>query len=68
LEHALRHSNTLPRHAEHWDKLEIDGKLEAKDCKVSYLRAGRLLAVATIGRDLENLRAELALELASKPG
>jgi NADPH-dependent 2,4-dienoyl-CoA reductase/sulfur reductase-like enzyme/nitrite reductase/ring-hydroxylating ferredoxin subunit len=49
-------------HAEHWDKLEIDGKLEAKDCKVSYLRAGGLLAVATIGRDLENLRAELALE------
>jgi apoptosis-inducing factor 3 len=49
-------------HAEKWDKLEIDGRVEAKDCKVSYRRDGRLLAVATIGRDGESLRAERELE------
>src|SRR5262249_43301961 len=49
-------------HAERWDKVEIDGRLEAKDCRVRYLLAGRTLAVATIGRDLESLRSELDLE------
>jgi len=29
---------------------------------VRYLRDGRVLAVATVSRDLENLRAERALE------
>jgi NADPH-dependent 2,4-dienoyl-CoA reductase/sulfur reductase-like enzyme/nitrite reductase/ring-hydroxylating ferredoxin subunit len=49
-------------HAERWDEVEIDGKVEAKDCRVTYRRAGRTLAVATIGRDAESLRAEVALE------
>jgi NADPH-dependent 2,4-dienoyl-CoA reductase/sulfur reductase-like enzyme len=49
-------------HAERWDGFEIDGKIEAGDCKTSYSRNGRVLAVATIGRDLENLGAELSLE------
>jgi NADPH-dependent 2,4-dienoyl-CoA reductase/sulfur reductase-like enzyme len=49
-------------HAERWDELQVDGDPAAKDCRVSYLNAGRLLAVATVGRDAECLRAELALE------
>ncbi|HEX6120069.1 MAG TPA: FAD-dependent oxidoreductase [Dongiaceae bacterium] len=49
-------------HAEKWDKIEIDGKIAAKDCRATYRRAGRVLAVATIGRDGENLRAEVELE------
>ena len=49
-------------HAEKWDKIEIDGQVGAKDCTVTYLRDGRVLAVATIGRDLEALRAEVELE------
>src|SRR5512132_2697536 len=49
-------------HAEKWDKVEIDGRVEARDCRVTYRRAGRVLAVATIGRDAENLRAEVELE------
>src|SRR5580765_19886 len=49
-------------HAEKWDALAIDGSLAARDCAVSYTRGGRTLAVATIGRDLQSLRAELAME------
>jgi NADPH-dependent 2,4-dienoyl-CoA reductase/sulfur reductase-like enzyme len=49
-------------HAEKWDKIEINGQVEAKDCRVTYLRDGHVLAVATIGRDLEALRAEEELE------
>jgi NADPH-dependent 2,4-dienoyl-CoA reductase/sulfur reductase-like enzyme/nitrite reductase/ring-hydroxylating ferredoxin subunit len=51
-------------HAERWDKAEIDGQLEARNCAVTYSRDGRKLAVATIGRDLEGLRAEAAFERA----
>jgi NADPH-dependent 2,4-dienoyl-CoA reductase/sulfur reductase-like enzyme/nitrite reductase/ring-hydroxylating ferredoxin subunit len=49
-------------HAEKWDEVEIDGRVDAKDCRVTYRRAGRVLAVATVGRDAESLRAELELE------
>ncbi len=49
-------------HAEKWDAIEIDGRVDAKDCRATYRRAGRVLAVATIGRDAESLRAELQLE------
>ena len=49
-------------HAERWDTVQIDGSLDARDATVSYLRDGRRLAVATMSRDLENLRAEVDLE------
>jgi len=49
-------------HAEIWDRVEIDGSLDAKDCAVTYKRGERALAVATIYRDLESLQAELAME------
>lgn len=49
-------------HAEQWDRIAIDGDPGARDCAVSYWRKDKRLAVATIGRDLECLRAELALE------
>ncbi|MBY0558714.1 FAD-dependent oxidoreductase [Hyphomicrobium sp.] len=49
-------------HAERWDKIEIDGNPAARDCKVTYFQAGRTVAVATVSRDLANLRAEVDLE------
>jgi NADPH-dependent 2,4-dienoyl-CoA reductase/sulfur reductase-like enzyme/nitrite reductase/ring-hydroxylating ferredoxin subunit len=49
-------------HAEKWDEIEIDGQIAAKDCRATYRRAGRTLAVVTIGRDRESLRAEVELE------
>ena len=49
-------------HAEKWDALEIDGDIAAKDCLLRYKLGGRLLAVASIFRDVENLKSEMALE------
>ncbi|WP_036259842.1 FAD-dependent oxidoreductase [Methylocapsa aurea] len=49
-------------HAERWDSCAIDGSLEARDCAIAYRREGKTLAVATIYRDLESLRAEVAFE------
>ena len=49
-------------HAETWDTLTIEGDIAAKDCLLRYGRNGRVLAVASIYRDVENLRAELAME------
>jgi NADPH-dependent 2,4-dienoyl-CoA reductase/sulfur reductase-like enzyme/nitrite reductase/ring-hydroxylating ferredoxin subunit len=50
-------------HAESWDTIDIDGTLAARDCAVTYKRGGRILAVATIARDLQSLKAERDLEL-----
>ena len=49
-------------HAESWDTIDIDGSLSARDCTVTYRRAGRILAVASIARDLQSLEAERDLE------
>jgi NADPH-dependent 2,4-dienoyl-CoA reductase/sulfur reductase-like enzyme/nitrite reductase/ring-hydroxylating ferredoxin subunit len=49
-------------HAEKWDDLEIDGNIAARDCLLRYKRNGRVLAVASIYRDVESLKAEAAME------
>jgi NADPH-dependent 2,4-dienoyl-CoA reductase/sulfur reductase-like enzyme len=49
-------------HAEKWDEIAVEGDINAKDCLLRYKRDGHVLAVASIFRDLENLRAELAME------
>lgn len=49
-------------HAEGWDAIEIDGDIESRDCLLRYRKGGRLLAVASIFRDLDSLKAELAME------
>jgi apoptosis-inducing factor 3 len=49
-------------HATKWDRVEIDGSLAAKECRMTYWLGGRKLAVLTIGRDQDSLAAEIELE------
>jgi NADPH-dependent 2,4-dienoyl-CoA reductase/sulfur reductase-like enzyme len=52
-------------HAERWDAVKVDGSLDARDASVTFVRGGRTLAVATIGRDRASLEAEAAIERTS---
>jgi NADPH-dependent 2,4-dienoyl-CoA reductase/sulfur reductase-like enzyme len=54
-------------HAEKWDEIAIDGDIAARDCLLKYRSGGRVLAVASIYRDLESLKAELAMEQGEVP-
>jgi apoptosis-inducing factor 3 len=49
-------------HAEQWDEITVDGDITSKDCVLRYKRNGRVLAVASIFRDVESLQAELTME------
>jgi NADPH-dependent 2,4-dienoyl-CoA reductase/sulfur reductase-like enzyme/nitrite reductase/ring-hydroxylating ferredoxin subunit len=49
-------------HAEHWDKIAIEGDIAGKDCVLRFKRDGRTLAIASIFRDHESLQAELSME------
>ena len=51
-------------HAEKWDDVQVEGDIKARDCLVRYRRGGKVLAVASIYRDVDSLKAELAMELA----
>ena len=55
-------------HAERFDRVEIDGSLEARDCKITYRRGGTKLAVAVVHRDLDGLREEVEFERTIMPG
>jgi NADPH-dependent 2,4-dienoyl-CoA reductase/sulfur reductase-like enzyme/nitrite reductase/ring-hydroxylating ferredoxin subunit len=52
-------------HAERWDRIEIDGNVESRDCAVRFVQENRTLAVATIYRDRESLEAEVEMEHAT---
>jgi apoptosis-inducing factor 3 len=49
-------------HAEKWDELEVEGEIAKRDCLLRLKRSGRLMAVASISRDIESLQAEVAME------
>ena len=49
-------------HAEKWDEIAIDGDIAGRDCLLKYKSKGRVLAVASIYRDLASLQAELEME------
>lgn len=49
-------------HAQAFDPPRVEGSLERQDAAVRLSKDGELLAVATVGRDLESLEAGLALE------
>jgi NADPH-dependent 2,4-dienoyl-CoA reductase/sulfur reductase-like enzyme/nitrite reductase/ring-hydroxylating ferredoxin subunit len=52
-------------HAEKWDEIIVDGDIAGKDCLLQYKSGGRVLAVASIYRDVASLEAELAMEQAA---
>ena len=52
-------------HAEKWDEIAIDGDVASRDCLLRFKRNGRVLAVASIFRDVENLQAEVMMEHAA---
>jgi hypothetical protein len=49
-------------HAESFDDIAIEGSIAGKDCLLKYRKGGRVLAVASIYRDLDSLKAELDME------
>jgi NADPH-dependent 2,4-dienoyl-CoA reductase/sulfur reductase-like enzyme/nitrite reductase/ring-hydroxylating ferredoxin subunit len=49
-------------HAERWDRIEIDGRIEDHDCVLTYWLDGKKQAVLTIFRDGESLQAEAEME------
>jgi len=49
-------------HAERWDSVTVEGDLEAKNVAVRFLKGGKLLALATVGRERQSLAAELEME------
>jgi hypothetical protein len=54
-------------HAEAWDEIDVDGDIMQRDCLLRYKRNGRVLAVASIYRDVASLQAELAMEQGREP-
>lgn len=49
-------------HAEKWDAIEIEGDVMKRDCVVRYRLGGRVLAVASIYRDGDSLKAAADME------
>ena len=49
-------------HASSWDRIEVQGSIEKRDCAIAYQGAGKTLAIASIFRDGVSLAAEVAME------
>ncbi|HEX5327436.1 MAG TPA: FAD-dependent oxidoreductase [Acetobacteraceae bacterium] len=49
-------------HAEKWDRIVIDGDPAGGGFVAEFWNQGKRLAVASVGRDLDSLRVEVALE------
>ncbi len=49
-------------HAGSWDKIVVEGSIDKKDCLVRYIKDGKIRAVASIFRDLDNLKHEIEME------
>jgi NADPH-dependent 2,4-dienoyl-CoA reductase/sulfur reductase-like enzyme/nitrite reductase/ring-hydroxylating ferredoxin subunit len=55
-------------HAEAWDSVEVTGDLAAMNAAVRYKKAGRTVALATLGRDLDSLMFEAEMEAGPPQG
>lgn len=60
-------SNQYVGYAESWDDLAITGDLANRDGVVRFIKGKRLLAVATVERNLAALEEERAWEMAGGP-
>jgi len=49
-------------HASSWDRNEVQGSIENRDCAIAYQSKGKTLAIASIFRDGVSLAAEVAME------
>lgn len=49
-------------YAEKWKDVRIAGDIATGDCVIGYMKGKKTLAVATVGRSLPSLEAEVALE------
>jgi NADPH-dependent 2,4-dienoyl-CoA reductase/sulfur reductase-like enzyme/nitrite reductase/ring-hydroxylating ferredoxin subunit len=54
-------------HAEGWDNIEMDGDPMKRDCVARYVKGGKLLAVASIYRDFDSLKAAADMEKIATP-
>jgi len=52
-------------HGKGWDEVRTDGALPERDYIARFYRKGRLVAAASVGRDLANLEIEAALRVGS---
>ncbi len=55
-------------HAEKWDTIEIDGDVMKRDCVVRYKLGGKVMAVASIYRDGDSLKAAAEMEKQAAKG
>jgi NADPH-dependent 2,4-dienoyl-CoA reductase/sulfur reductase-like enzyme/nitrite reductase/ring-hydroxylating ferredoxin subunit len=53
-------------HAAASDSARVEGSIADRDATVRFERNGRLMAAATLGRDVESLKIEIALEAAAE--
>jgi NADPH-dependent 2,4-dienoyl-CoA reductase/sulfur reductase-like enzyme/nitrite reductase/ring-hydroxylating ferredoxin subunit len=52
-------------HAESWDEVAIEGDVASRDCVARFKSKGRVLAIASIYRDVDSLVAEVEMERAT---
>jgi NADPH-dependent 2,4-dienoyl-CoA reductase/sulfur reductase-like enzyme len=45
-----------------WDQADVRGSLDDRNALIAYRRGGRIVAVATIFKDIESLKVEAAME------
>jgi NADPH-dependent 2,4-dienoyl-CoA reductase/sulfur reductase-like enzyme/nitrite reductase/ring-hydroxylating ferredoxin subunit len=53
-------------HAEEWDAIEVEGSIESRNCLLRYRKGGKVLAVASMGREVDTLRCEAEFEAAAQ--
>jgi apoptosis-inducing factor 3 len=48
--------------AQDWDEVKLIGSIADRDCLVAYRKNGKTLAVASVNRDADSLRVQVAME------